>query len=197
MQGVGGSPASLSSEIEICPRQFIENGFWFMFIQHSLFPPITPAILLQEPESAEALGGLVTWYSPRLATVFPLVHVYTTYETMRKGTPVTEHMFIRYKLDEAEKEQFTGWSEMEKDEAINLVAQVVAAGNKFSIGFDAANGQFLATVSNSKPGDVNQRKSVTSRAPELAQAILVSCFKHLVIFGEIPWDNRSVTDDWG
>lgn len=168
-----------------------------MLLQHLMFPPHTPALLLQPFESSDAMGELVHWYTPYVAAQWPEVQFYLTYDAMRKGTTMAEHLFIRYKLDEDEKTQFEGWAENEAEESINLVAEIVADSNKFSIGFDAQNGQYLATISNSKPGNANRGKSVTSRSPELKQAILVACYKHLVIFHEGVWDNRSSTDDWG
>ena len=110
---------------------------------------------------------------------------------------MAQHTFIRYRLTDDEKESCSVWSKNEREELNDLIAEVVADGNKLSLGFDRENGMYLATLSNNQPGSNNRQKSITSRAPDLMQAVSVALYKEYVVFERGEWVNHSAHDDWG
>ncbi len=104
--------------------------------------------------------------------------------------------FLNFRLTEDDADEFHLWFQKAQAEAgWILLDEAIRAGIKLSVTYDFQNNTFIATFT----GDllrIKDRRSMSSRAPYWAQAVLLQVFKHSVLLqGDY---SRTVTPskDW-
>ena len=168
-----------------------------MLIQRPMFNNWQITLIIETGDTALKLTTALEWVETRRSLIHFPIYLTTKPLNVPLEVDMANHVFIRYRLDETQKQDCLVWSDNESEELTTLIAETVADGNKLSLAFDGENGMYLATLSNNRPGSKNRQKSITSRAPTLIQAISVALFKEFVIFQRGEWQNHSAVDDWG
>lgn len=104
---------------------------------------------------------------------------------------------LNCKLSDEELQQFDAWISEKHFKFDNLVGETLLNDIKIGVSWDAYNDCFVASLTPKGERDSNNGMCLLSRATTWQEAIAMSIFKHVVIFGKGKWSKRNENNQRG
>ena len=108
--------------------------------------------------------------------------------------------FINIRLSDTDKEQFGFWVLENPAEGGVILDDLVCAGVKFGLSYDAPNQCYVATITGALVEGSNERYCVTTRAGTLSEVIALVAWKHAILakgdYGSFRPSNGKL-NNWG
>lgn len=89
--------------------------------------------------------------------------------------------FINIRLSDTDKEQFSVWWASNPSEGGRILDDLVGAGVKFGLSYDAPNQCYVATITGALVEGSNERYCVTTRAGSLVEVVALMAWKHAIL----------------
>ena len=115
----------------------------------------------------------------------------------RPDTPFAEVSFVNIRISADEKPAFDSWAEKQAKRVWEMIQSLADSGYKLSISPDLENSCYIATLTGTKHAVRNKNKAISSRSDDVIEAILLSAYKHVVLFGEGEWEGEQRQNNWG
>lgn len=135
----------------------------------------------------------------------PYVYAGITYEDirtidMKKSKRFNSSIqFINIRLGKLEKEAFEVWYKENLKNLFKMVNTLHEEGYKISLSPDFQNNCIIASITGTDNASFNNGLCFTSRAEVVEEAIMLMCYKHIVMAHSESWEDiaESRDDAWG
>lgn len=135
----------------------------------------------------------------------PYVYAGITYEDirtidMKKSKRFNSSVqFINIRLGKLEKEAFEVWYKENLKSLFKMVNTLHEEGYKISLSPDFQNNCIIASITGTDNASFNNGLCFTSRAEVVEEAIMLMCYKHIVMAHSESWEEiaESRDDAWG
>jgi len=119
------------------------------------------------------------------------------YQAPSNGRNLPEYKFASIRLTDDQKAHFTGWLADNQQGFEEVVASFTLSGHKVSFSFDGEHDCYIASLTcNDKKSD-NYAKVLTSRAEDWFTAMMMNCYKAIVLCDGGTWPTESNRNNWG
>lgn len=89
--------------------------------------------------------------------------------------------FINVRVDDQQKLDFSSWYEENVNVSAQILEELLAAGMKVTLAYDAENDSWLCSFTGRLVADSPDRFVTTTRAGSMAEVIALACYKHVYI----------------
>lgn len=105
--------------------------------------------------------------------------------------------FVSRNLLSEEADDFKKWEKGVSAESGSLISQVMLDDYKLSVTYDDNNECFIATLTGKDDQRHNSNKALSARSDDWYEAIMMTLYKHLVLFSGTKWSGSSQKNNWG
>lgn len=105
--------------------------------------------------------------------------------------------FITRSMDETEAASFKQWVKSVDKEASTMIQDAMLDDYKLSVTWDDNNECFIATLTGKQEQRSNADKALSSRSDDWYEAIMLTLYKHHVLFNGGKWSGSSQKNNWG
>jgi len=105
--------------------------------------------------------------------------------------------FASVRLDDSQRAHFEGWLKDNEAGFEEIVASLILTGHKTSFSWDEKSDCFIASLTCLDSKSPNSNTVMTSRAEEWFTALMMNCYKALVLYPDAAWPKTSNKNNWG
>lgn len=105
--------------------------------------------------------------------------------------------FAKVNLDDKAKAEFRKKFQADAGSYIQGLAEYAQGGYKFSFSWDMNGKCFIASMTCKEPSDPNYNYVLTSRSPDLYEALALNVFKTREYCADEVWTDGTEEGDWG
>jgi len=121
----------------------------------------------------------------------------TKHQNNWKNSGNSDFGFASLRLDDTQRAHFEGWLKENEQGFEEIVASLILTGHKSSFSWDENSDCFIASLTCFDSKSPNNHTVMTSRAPEWFTALMMNCYKALVLCSDRPWPKTSKENNWG
>jgi len=105
--------------------------------------------------------------------------------------------FVNTRLTAEQATEFRQWSKDNISALVALVTELLGDGYKLSFTYDHNNDCFICSLTGVKGHPINGELVLTSRSDDWQEAILLSAWKHFILFQGRRWETTETRPNWG
>jgi len=106
-------------------------------------------------------------------------------------------VFAAVTLGQNQKEDFTTWADAIYPDVHILLAELCRQGYRLSVKYDMNNACMMSSITQQDDSHVHGNTIVTSRSDDPMEAILLSVYKVVEMFPDVPLPTKRESETWG
>jgi len=105
--------------------------------------------------------------------------------------------FISLRLSDSQRDQFNVWYKSDISGFITELTAMITGNYKLTCTYDGTSACFISSLTCKEETDPNYGYVLTSRSPDLMEAIALNVFKTVEICTELDWPKDTQRNNWG
>ena len=140
------------------------------------------------------------WFIDLLNRLFTNMEIFlmpTKHQNNWKNNGDNPFEFASLRLDDSKKAHFSGWFAENGSAFEDIIASLVLTGNKMSFSWDEKSSCYIASMTCFNSKSANFQTVMTSRSEDWFEALMMNCYKAIVLCENGSWPKNSKDNNWG
>lgn len=118
-------------------------------------------------------------------------------EIMAKKSTWTPSNFINCKLEKSDKKKLEQWEAEQRKIDRDIMGDLLAEGYKLSFRFVENSDSVCVSIIGTEDTPLNEQKAMSSWSSSWYEALVMTAYKHEVVFSSEIWENEEDSGRWG